>query len=79
MQHKLQANVRSVINSHGDEYKKIWLTEIGWNTSTTSPTGLGNNPDNEQRQAEFIEHLYDLIYESRFRRLGEQFPRVPDQ
>lgn len=62
LQHNLQTNIRSVLNAHNDAHKRIWLTEIGWNTSRTSPTGLGDNDNNEEIQAQYLENLYDLCY-----------------
>lgn len=60
--HNLQTNIRQVLNNYQDSHKRIWLTEIGWNTSRTSPTGLGNYDNNEETQAQYLTNIFDISY-----------------
>jgi hypothetical protein len=47
-------NLKAVMAGAGDIDKKIWITELGWHTST-STTGVS-----QREQAEYVTQLYEL-------------------
>src|SRR5215211_9261458 len=61
--------VHAVMARHGDGDKKIWMTELGWNTQSDAPgscnTGMwaGQKPlgVSEQQQAEFLTQAYRCL------------------
>ena len=54
-------NFLLLMQAHGDANKPIWLTEIGWNTSATHPTRVGDNAErNIALQAQYLTELYDI-------------------
>jgi polysaccharide biosynthesis protein PslG len=52
--------VRDVMLGRGDD-KPLWLTEMGWNTSTTRNSDSWRNGVSEARQAEWLELAFDQI------------------
>ena len=61
--------VHAVMSAHGDGAKRIWMTELGWNTQSTAPgscsTGMwaGQKPMgvSEAQQAEFLTQAYRCL------------------
>ena len=61
--------VHHVMTRNGDGAKPIWMTEIGWNTSSTAPGscrdggGAGAKPAGvtQARQAEYLKDAYDCL------------------
>jgi hypothetical protein len=57
----LRDNIVSVMAEHGEKWKPIWLTELGWDTDPKSPTKMGaDEKKNEERQAAWLAEMYDL-------------------
>lgn len=55
--------LRKLLNSFGDNYKRIWFTEYGWNSSSTAPSSVnpgGSQATNEARQADYFEHAITI-------------------
>ena len=46
----LNNNIKAVMNLYGDEDKKVWLTELGWNS----------NDVGEQNQADYLTSSYEI-------------------
>ncbi len=47
----LNQKIKAVMNAHGDRYKKVWLTEMGWSSYYVS----------EAQQALYLELSYELL------------------
>ncbi len=47
----LDSDVKAVMNANGDAAKKVWLTEMGWNTSQVSETS----------QASYLTQSYQML------------------
>jgi hypothetical protein len=60
---QIETNIRPVLAAHGVPDMPIWITEIGWNTSTTAGNGMGGADEaaNEILAATYLVHLYDLV------------------
>lgn len=48
-----KTNVFSIIAANGDSAKELWLSEIGWNTSTTGVT--------QEMQADYVTRIYAAV------------------
>ena len=63
MTYYLRDYIKPVMNAHGDNDKRLWLTEVGWNVCPDSPTSVGPGQSvesNEQKQALYVSQLFAL-------------------
>ena len=63
MTYYLRDYIKSVMNTYGDNDKRLWLTEVGWNVCPTSATSVGpgmTEEYNEQKQALYVSQLFAL-------------------
>jgi len=63
MSDALRFFIKAVMNDYGDEGKRLWLTEIGWNVHPDAGNSVGPGgtlPDNEALQGQYVSELFDL-------------------
>lgn len=58
--------LRRLLNIYGDDYKRIWFTEYGWNSSPTADSSInpgGDETYNEWLQGEFVDRMFTIDQE----------------